>query len=152
MEWARGKTRKPEIAGVLRGFVGQYAVPVDTVSRHTGLSSRVIYSHVNTQEGSLPSVAQWESYIQEFGAAFLNAWLGPMGYVVRRVEPGPVCALEQLAGSGQLMATLSEALSDGRIDHLERARLIPLAERRAEQNSALAQGLRHNTVTVGRAA
>lgn len=113
---------------LLRQRIGKHGIPVEMVEELTGISERRIRSHV-AHDGTKPNSDDMGAYIQLFGEDFLNAWTAPMGITgAYRSTKVNGClfesALHAMTHASGLMVRLSEAVDDGKIDHIER-RSIP---------------------------
>jgi hypothetical protein len=77
------------------------------------------------------------------GPAAVNALLASVGYLGAKPAEAAAAAspFETLGGKGKGLACLSTALSDGRIDHVERAGVIAMAQALARELEALAASL-----------
>lgn len=109
---------------ILRTFVGRGGIPVEMVEELTGISERRVRGHV-AYDGPLPNCNDMLAYIRLLGPDFLNAWTSQVGIVgAYRTTAVEGCifrtTLHAITRTTGLMARLSEAVDDGRIDHRER--------------------------------
>ncbi|MCP4538510.1 MAG: hypothetical protein GY832_15350 [Chloroflexi bacterium] len=143
---------KYRIKDVLRGFIGRYGMPVETVSTFTGISVRTLWSHLD-RAGPLPNAAHMACYMKLFGTLFTNAYLNIAGLGgAASLTPEKVSYYDHVVAGADAHAFSVKALKDGIIDHRESAKIIPLARQRIQGWQQVELALEHKTLVELRAA
>ena len=98
-------------------------MPVEFAAELTGINERRIRSHL-AHDGTLPNSDDMLAYIRLLGPDFLNLWTQAVGITgAHRPKSVDGCrfksTLHAQTVASCLMLKLSEAVEDGRIDHIE---------------------------------
>lgn len=131
---------KSALRDVLRFFIGRHAMPVEMVSRETGIPERRIYSHLGN-DGTCPSGVDLQAYARVFGPQFLNALFGPLGFVCHRAEPETFCMHGFLTHHLSFAREWSVVIEDGVIDHQEQKKVVPMMRNLSDMTASYALAL-----------
>lgn len=120
-------TVRETLADGLRLLVGQgRKYSTAQLADATGDGASTIKSYVQGRQ--LPTADHLLRLIAVLGPVFGNGLFRLIGMELRVVDEGDGCLLDVHADNAALCAAMAEALRDGRIDHLEAARLQPQLE------------------------
>lgn len=95
-----------------------------SLSDATGIPTRTIESYV---QGATPGLAALLSLCAVLGPGFTTDVLSPCGQSASSIDADQPEHMRAVAAMGSIIATISEAMKDGFIDHRERAQLRPMA-------------------------
>jgi hypothetical protein len=81
--------------------------------------------------------------VKLFGASFLNDWLSEHGlHLTATVAADEICPREANASIAKLNHKMADNLVDGRVDHIEAAETVPIADAAVVSVTRLAKTLR----------
>ncbi len=102
------------------GYTGQF------IYEEIGVHRRTVNGWIAHKQA--PQGANFFALVDLFGVSFLNDILRVFGYAgAYRITGSPGCPNALLSDLLEKAAFLSRALEDGKLDHMERAELRPLA-------------------------
>lgn len=116
------------VKDLLRAFIGRHAMPVKECALKTGLTERMINSHLSA-DGSTPNADHMSAYLQVLPDAFVGGYLGRSGIRHFRATPmvgNRLCPSTVLPGAGKVVTLVSEAWMDRIFDHREIQQIKPV--------------------------
>lgn len=121
-------------------FVGRgRRYSVDAAAGAADIKPRTLKSYVEGK--ATPGLHVFLSLAAAMPLAWTNSILSLAGLRAERIEDDDVCAGSVMVTVARLNLALTEALEDGKLDHVERRILAPLLQQAITQQSALAKQL-----------
>lgn len=106
------------------------------LSDATGIPSRTLESYV---QGATPGLPALLSLFAVLGPSFTSDVLSACGQVARSDEADDAEHMQTVTLMGELIATISDALADGHVDHREAAQMRPAAQALIEKLQPIAR-------------